>query len=84
MKRGALPLCRANDLRPPKPKPAIMRIKQLCCPIGKFSPVRLGVRQEERRHSGSTVRTDGQERSVAPLNPITVCLMAVAAKLHPR
>ena len=29
-------------------------------------------------------RTAGQGRSDTPLNPITVCLMAVAAKLHTR
>jgi hypothetical protein len=47
MKRGALPLCRANDLRPPKHTSAMTRIKQRCCPIGKVAQRELG-RAEER------------------------------------
>jgi hypothetical protein len=42
VKRGALPLGRANDPRRPKHTPAIMRIKQRCCPIEKVAQRELG------------------------------------------
>jgi hypothetical protein len=42
VKRGALPLGRANDPRHPKHTPAIMRIEQRCCPIEKVASEKIG------------------------------------------